>query len=134
MPGTRYAGRKGRVYLAADGSSEAAPVATLNHWTIDMTTDTIDVSAFGDSNKQYVQGLFDVKGTLSGFWNDADSALFSARSSASAVKMYLYPSLDAVTKYAYGTVWLSITMDTAVADAVKVDGTWVAGGDWGFLL
>ena len=90
----------------------------------------IDVTAFLDSNKVYVQGLPDVKGDLEAFWDDTDTTLFTAAASTAAVRMYLYPSQDALTKYAYGLAWIDASMDCSVSDAVKIKSSFVAGGSW----
>jgi hypothetical protein len=126
-----YAGRKGVVYLATDGSGAASAVAKLSAWSLDRATDKIDVSSFLDANKTYVQGLPDLKGSFSGFWDDTESKVFTAASSTAAVRMYLYPSSDAPTKYAYGTAWLDVSIDCALNEAVKIAGSFVAGSSWG---
>ena len=128
-----YAGRKGVVYLSTTGSGAAINVIKLNQWTIDKTTDKIDVTSFGDPNKTYVQGLPDVKGTFSGFWDDTETKPFAAAGSSDGVKMYLYPSADKLTSYHYGPAWLDASMDTSVAAAVTISGNYVANGAWGSL-
>lgn len=126
----RYAGRKGVVYLAPDGSSAAAAVIGLNSWSLNRATDKIETTAFGDSNKTYVQGLPDLRGSFAGFWDDTETKIFAAAGAAAAVRMYLYPSADVPTKYACGVAWLDASMDVPVADAVKISSDFVAGGSW----
>jgi hypothetical protein len=58
-----YAGRKGVVYLSTTGSGTASSVLKITKWTLNQSTAKIDVTAFGDTNMTYVQGLRDVKGT-----------------------------------------------------------------------
>jgi hypothetical protein len=64
----KYAGKKGVAYLSTTGGGVATTVLGLNEWSLNMPTDRYEVSEFGDSNKEYVQGLADVTGTLSGFF------------------------------------------------------------------
>lgn len=116
--------------MATAGGGTAIPVASLDTWQIDMTTQLVDVTSFGDTNIQYVQGLPDAKGKLTGFWDDTDTTLMTARTSTAAVPVYLYPSTDAASKYAYGVAWVNATVDASVKDAVKISGTWNAGGNW----
>ena len=125
-----YAGRKGVVYLSTTGSGNASAVLKLNNWTINRTTDKIEVTAFGDANKTYVQGLPDLQGTFSGFWDDGESKPFTAASSNDGCKLYLYPSSDAPTKYWYGPAWLDVSMDTGVSAAVAISGSFAANGSW----
>lgn len=129
-----YAGRKGVVYLSTTGSGNASSVLKLNAWTVNRTTDKIEVTAFGDANKTYVQGLPDVQGTFGGFWDDGESKPFTGAGSSDGVKMYLYPSSDAPTKYWYGPAWLDLSMDTGVSGAVTLSGSFAANGSWASTL
>ncbi len=126
-----YHGRKGAVYMSTTGTGNAASVAKLTNWTLDMSTDTVEVTSFGDANKTYVQGLKDLKGTLAGFWDDTIDTLFSAADSADGVKMYLYPSADAPSKYWYGPAWVSASVEVGVDAAARVSANFVANGSWG---
>lgn len=126
-----YAGRKGVVYMAADGSAAASSVSSLSMWSLNRETDKLEVTSFGDANKTYVQGLPDLRGEFEGHWNDAETKVFAAAGSTAAVRMYLYPSSDAPSKYAYGLAWLDASIDCGVNEAVKINGSFVAGGSWG---
>lgn len=127
----RYGGRKGVVYLSTTGTGAATNVIGLTQWSIDMTQDLIDVTGFGDSNKQYVTGLKDVKGSISGNWDNAETKLYAAAQSTDGVKFYLYPSSDATGYYFYGPAWLDFSMSVDQAGAVKVSGNFGANGAWG---
>jgi hypothetical protein len=125
-----YAGRKGVVYMSTSASGTASSCLQLNQWTINRTTDKIEVTSFGDTNKTYVQGLPDVQGTIGGFWNDGESKPFTGAASSDGVKFYLYPSSDAPTKYWYGLAWFDITMETQVSGAVTLTGNFAAANSW----
>lgn len=126
-----YAGRKGVIYMSTTGSGAASNVIKMNAWTLNRTTDKIEVTAFGDANKTYVQGLPDVQGTFGGFWDDSESKPFTGASSTDGVKLYLYPSSDAPTKCWYGPAWLDVSQDTSVSGAVTISGNFAANGSWG---
>jgi len=129
----KYHGRKGLIYLSTSGTGNATSFANLNSWSLDLSTDATEVTAFGDANKTYVQGLKNVSGQFSGFYDDSASAnLFTAADSADGVKVYIYPSSDAITKYAYGPAWVSCSINGGVGAAVQVSGSIVANGSWGF--
>jgi hypothetical protein len=113
------------------GSGAASAVLGQTTWSFDQSTDTIDVTSFLDTNKTYLQGLKDVKGTFEGFWDDSETKLFAGADSADGVKLYLYPSLDRVGSYQYGPAWVSTSMNVGVADAVKVNASFMANGAWG---
>jgi len=120
--------------MSTSASGTAVPVASLTSWSLDMSTDKIDVTSFGDTTKTYVQGLPDITGRFEGNWDDTEATLFAARSSADGAKLYLYPSLDAATRYAYGVAWLDVSMNVDVTGAVKVSGTFSAASSWGINL
>jgi len=125
---SKYHGRAGRVYMSTTGGGTAVSVIGLNAWSLDMPTDKVEVSEFGDINKTYVQGLKDATGSVSGFWDDTSDALYDAASSADPVKVYLYPSNDAPTKYFYGLFWVDFSINTGLGQAVQVSANIAAGG------
>lgn len=127
----RAAGRNAAVYVSPSGTGVAVPIGSLSAWTLDRTTDSIPVTAFGDANKTYVQGLPDIKGTISGFWDSASDPLYSAGNSPDGVKMYLYPDrLNTPTVYDYGPAWLNTSINVAVDGAVTLSGSFIANGSW----
>src|SRR5262245_6043905 len=126
-----YAGRNGVVYLSTTGSGTASNVVKQAAFTVNKTTDKLETTSFGDSNKTYVIGLPDLQGTISGFWDDTESKPFTAASSSDGCKLYLYPSSTATGKYWYGPAWVDVSMDTGVADAVKISINFAANGTWG---
>jgi hypothetical protein len=127
-----HAGRSGAVYLAIESTTGVATsTIKLNAWTLDRATDTFEVTSFGDTNKTYVQGLPDLKGTISGVWDDSETKPFAGASSTNGVKLYLYPDItNSPTKYAYGTAWLNASIETPVGGAVKLTGNFVAASSW----
>ena len=127
----RYHGKSGVVYGSTTGSGTAVQIASLSAWTLDQSTDKVDVTAFGDANKTYVVGLRDVKGTLSGFWDTADDALFDGCESTDGVKLYLYGSSNAPTFYWYGPAWLDASISVPATGANTISGNFVANGAWG---
>lgn len=127
----RYHGSKGVVYGSTTGTGVAGPIASLSKWSLTKNTDKTDVTAFGDLNKTYVQGLPDIKGSISGFFDSADDALFDGAESADGVKLYLYPSSLYGNAYHYGPAWLDASIDVGVSGAVTVSGNFVAAGAWG---
>jgi hypothetical protein len=126
-----YAGRKGVVYMSTSGSGNASNVIKLTQWTLNQATDKIEVTAFGDANKTYVQGLKDLQGTFAGFYDDTEAKPFQAADSSDGVKLYLYPSADTPTKYWYGPAWIDVSIDTGVSAAVTISGSFAANGSWG---
>lgn len=127
----KYPGRNGVIYLATTAAGTATTVIALTTWTLDQATDKIEVTAFGDANKTYVQGLKDLKGTFAGFWDDTETKVFTGADSTTGVKLYLYPSSSITTSYFYGTAWLDASMNTNVNGAVAINGSFAAAASWG---
>jgi hypothetical protein len=125
-----YAGRKGVVYISTTGTGTATNVIKLTTWTLDSSTDKIDVTSFGDANKTYVQGLKDIKGTIAGWFDDTEAKPFTGADSTDGIKMYLYPSADAPTKFWSGPAWLDVSVNTNVAGAIAISGNFAANGSW----
>jgi hypothetical protein len=116
--------------MSPSGTTAAVNVIALSQWSLDMATDKVEVTAFGDPNKVYVQGLKDISGSISGFWDETSDALFDAADSDDGVNMYLYPSSDAPGKYFYGPAWVDASINTGVGAAVAVSATFAANGAW----
>jgi hypothetical protein len=127
----RYHGKSGVVYLSTTGAGAATATTSLSGWTLDLSTDKVEVTAFGDLNKSYVQGLKDIKGTLTGFLDDAGLSLFTAADSTDGVRMYLYPSSASPTVYWYGPAWLDASIAVPVGGANTLSGNFVASSSWG---
>ena len=125
-----YPGRNAVIYMSTTGSGSASSVLHLNKWSLNRATDKIEVTSFGDSNKTYVQGLADLKGSFEGFWDDTETKPFTAASSADGCKIYLYPSSSITTKYLYGTAWLDCSIDCGVSTAVTISGSFAAASSW----
>src|SRR5262252_10900909 len=118
----RYHGSRGAIYSSVTGSGTAALLVSMSNWSLDMATDKAEVTAFGDPNKTYVQGLRDISGSLSGFWDSADDSLFDAAESTDGVKLYLYPSALAPSLYFYGPAWLDASIEVDSGGAVTFKG------------
>ena len=129
-----YPGRNGIIYMSSSGTGAASPVLHMSAWSIDRTQDTIETTSFGDPNKTYVPSLPDVQGTISGFWDDAETKIIAGALSSDGVKLYIYPSTNAPSKYAYGPAWISPSFESGVGDAVTVSIDFSANGAWGFNL
>lgn len=122
-------GRNGRIYvdISSGANGAAVPIANLNSFSVNETSDRTEVTAFGDQTKTYIQGLKDAQGDLSGFW-DADGTLTRYVADGNARKFYIYPQAGAahVGTYWFGTGVFDLTTTQAVNGAVEVSGSWAA--------
>ena len=124
----RVHGRRGRLYVGiASDSAAAEPVAYLSKWSIGFSTDNVDVTANGDTNKVYVAGLPDASGSFSGFYDDATTQTFTAASDGLPRRWYLYPSTPSVAgPYWFATGLFDFNAEGDVGGAVTVSGDFQA--------
>jgi hypothetical protein len=122
-------GRKGRLYVGlASSTATAEPIANLRSFSLESSTDDVEVTCLGDANKKYASGLPDIGGSWSGFW-DADSSLFQAATEGSPRRFYLYPTTAITTTYWFGTAIFDMSLEASVDDSVKVSGSFKAASD-----
>jgi hypothetical protein len=124
-----YHAKDAMVYMGV-GANEATELKGCSEWTLDMATDTVEVTSFGDTNKQYVQGLPDVSGSLSGFVRDDEQKWFDAQSATAPIKLYLYFTRQTTGRYAKGLAWFSLSLNNTVSSANEISGNFVAAGPW----
>lgn len=127
----RYHAKNARIYMSTSGTGVAAPLLGAAAWTLNKATDRVEVTAFGDSNKQYVQGFADISGDFTVVWDDTDDTAFDAAESADGCRIYLYPSTLVSTIYHYGPAWVDVSHSAAVDGRVEVTGSFAANGNWG---
>lgn len=125
----RLHGRKMRLYAAIASGGTAEPIAFLNSWSFDRSTDRADVTAWGDTNKTYVVGMPDATGSYGGFYDDATAQFYTAASDGIARKFYLYPNTDDTTKYFFGTAFLDQSFSGSIDGPETLSGTWAAATD-----
>lgn len=122
----RIHGRSGRLYVGIASGGTAEPVSYLNKWSMDFSTDDVDVTTFGDTNKTYVSGLPDFSGSFGGFYDTATAQLYTAATDGVARKFYLYPDNSSAAQYWYGTATFDFSITAGVAEAVAVAGNFKA--------
>ena len=125
----RLAGRNGRVLMALASGGVATPVAYQASWSINFTTNKIDVTAMGDTRKVYVAGLSDAQGQFAGFYDDNSVQTYTAATDGVARAFYLYPNFATTSQYFWGTILPDMTIDSAVDGAIAVSASWAAATD-----
>ena len=110
----------------ASGSVAAEPVTFLTKWTAEFATDKVDVTAMGDSNKTYISGLPDAKGSFNGWYDDATAQVYTAASDGVARRFYLYPNNATTTQYWYGTALFDFSASGGSEEAIAISGNWAA--------
>jgi hypothetical protein len=124
----KYAGRNGLVYLSVDAVTPPVLAGGFRAFTLDLSTDKIDVTEFGATNKTEVLGFPAARGTIEGFWAADDSTLRSAANSQSGTQIALYPHSAMMTRYFGGPAWVDYSIREAVDTAITITGNWTARG------
>lgn len=123
----RIAGRNGSLYANLTSGGTAEPIAYLDSYSINFTSDRFDVTSFGDSNKAYVAGLPDAQGDYSGFYDTATAQLYTAATDGIARKTYIYLDRSGSPgTYFWGTAFFDMSIDTSATDSAKISGSWSA--------
>lgn len=112
------------------GSPSGSLLVSMNKWKLDLKTDKINVTSFGDTNKVYVPGMKDISGSLSGFWNSSNVALFDAAEADSPGFLELAPNSQEPTFHWQGPAYMDASIDCNVEGAPAVSGTFMAAGSW----
>lgn len=130
----RYHGSKGQVKMdpTGVGGVTAVIVGSLNNWTLDMSRDKADVTAFQDTNKRSVVGLPAYKGSLGGFFDDEDVSIFEVALGDTPAFLELYPSTLAPTFHFDGLAYVDANISVTANGSVNVTGTFEAAGNWTF--
>ncbi len=126
----RRHGKNGAVSMDPTGSTTYAEIVSLNSWTLDAASDNVDVTAFGDTNKQYVKGLPDYKGDIGGWWDSSSVVIFDAAFAGTPVGLKLVPSTLDATFFFSGLGYVDAGIECPADGAVSISGTWVAAGNW----
>jgi hypothetical protein len=120
-------GRYGQVLWDPTGGATAVEVLSLNAWTANFSTEFEDVTTFGSVNREYLPGLKNAEGTLAGFFNSAELALFEAAEQDTPGLLKLLPSSTEAAVYWSGPAYMDASIDASLA-APKISGTWKAAG------
>lgn len=112
------------------GGAIAATLASISGFTLDMARDKADVTAFGDVNKQYVQGLPDVKGSLSGWYDSAALDIFDVAAGDVAAMLELIPSTLEPTFLWKGLAYLDASVEVPASGAASIKSNFVGAGPW----
>lgn len=118
----REHGRFGRLYVATASGGTASPLLYASTFNVNLSTEQVEVTAFGDTSKTYVTGLPDGTIDFTGFHNNTTgSNLVAAALDGVARAVYAYPGASN-TKYFWGTFFVSNQVSVDVGDAVKLSG------------
>lgn len=123
-------GRYGQVKWDPEGTTPVV-IISLNSFKASFKTEFEDVTCFGDTNRVYVPGMSDVSGSVGGFWNSAEVALFEAAQATTPGMLELIPNINEPDFKWEGLAYLDAEIDASL-EAPKVTGNFRAAGPWTF--
>lgn len=129
----RLHGKNGRIQMDPLGGAAVVTLGDMNSWTLDMSTDRVLVTAFGDTNKRRVSGLPDFSGAMAGFWNAVASSsplYFEAVLAGTPVTLRLIPNINDATVYFEGLANVDGGVNVSSDGAITTAGKWDAAGNW----
>ena len=127
----RMHGAYGSFLMDPTGGASPVVVASLNKWDVDLSKDKVKVTAFGDTNQVYVDGLPDIKGSYGGWFDPEDGlVIFDAIFGSAKPFLKLLPSaaLPLVLFSGKGLIDGKVSVDAG--GGVSVGGSFVAAGAW----
>jgi|SRR5215471_14179805 len=131
----RIHGKGGQIKIDTAGGVSLVELADMNQWTLDMSTDRVVVTAFGDTNVRRVSGLPDYAGTLGAWWNAATApTYFSAVLAGTPVTLRLIENRNDPTVYHQGLANIDGSISVSATGAVSYTGKWDAAGNWSFAF
>lgn len=127
----RIHGKNAVIYLGASSAVAATPVSEMADWSIDMDVATVDVSSLNQTWKNSLKGMFGWSGTFSGNFNTASNQLWTAATdnTDTPIKFYLYPTLNNMGAYYYGTGWVQLNKIAAGSTTAKASSGFKITGD-----
>jgi hypothetical protein len=128
----RQHGYKGDILAdpADPTGTTAVTLASMNGWTLDLSRERADVTAFQDPNHVFVQGLPIYKGTVSGWWDTDDMTIFDIALGDTACGLKLVPSTLTPTFLFKGPAFLDSSIDVKASGGIALSGTFDAAGAW----
>lgn len=127
----RVHGSRGDILLDPTGGSTLVSVASLDKWDMDIAKDHVKVTCFRDANQVYVDGLPDLKGTYSGFYDPAEGlVLFDVILGTVKPSLELRPIADDTINVFKGRATIDGKISVDVNGAVTMGGSFVAAGSW----
>lgn len=133
--GERMHGKNGAIYInggkPGGGFGTGTKVAVKTEWTLNLSRDFVDATAFGDRNKVYLVGLKDISGSYNGFLDMSGDVGVNA-ADLDAVPIYLYADDRDTFEFlvAYGPGFLDASITASNADALRSSGQIRASGNW----
>ena len=130
-----FRGEEGSVKFSKDGSEALATVISTTGWSLDITKDTLEVTAHGDNSRKFIGGLVSGSGTVDFLYTAATATdatgeilrdVLQADDPADA-QFELF--LNGSNKVTFNAVVTGTTLSTATGDLETVSVSFTTNGD-----
>ena len=130
-----FRGEEGSVKFSKDGSESLAAVISTTGWSLDITKDTLDVTAHGDNSRKFIGGLVSGSGSVDFLYTAATATdatgeilrdVLQADDPADA-QFELF--LNGSNKVTFNAVVTGTTLSTATGDLETVSVSFNTNGD-----
>ena len=130
-----FRGEEGSVKFSKDGSEALATVISTTGWSLDITKDTLDVTAHGDNSRKFIGGLVSGSGSIDFLYTAATATdatgeilrdVLQADDPADA-QFELF--LNGSNKVTFNAVVTGTTLSTATGDLETVSVSFTTNGD-----
>jgi hypothetical protein len=130
-----FRGEEGSVKFSKDGSEALATVISTTGWSLDITKDTLDVTAHGDNSRKFIGGLVSGSGTVDFLYTAATATdatgeilrdVLQADDPADA-QFELF--LNGSNKVTFNAVVTGTSLSTATGDLETVSVSFTTNGD-----
>ena len=130
-----FRGEEGSVKFSKDGSEALATVISTTGWSLDITKDTLDVTAHGDNSRKFIGGLVSGSGSIDFLYTAATATdatgeilrdVLQADDPADA-QFELF--LNGSNKVTFNGTITGTTLSTATGDLETVNVSFLTSGD-----
>jgi hypothetical protein len=128
--------------MGKDGSIRigATAIGSIDSWTLNPQTNTAEITAYGDKDRQYAYTIKQWSGTASGTLNMADAQQLtladqfdSAHTLASAA-LRLYTSTGIINYWSGNAYMQGLTVNSSVGDKVSVSFNFTGDGNLSYVI
>ena len=130
-----FRGEEGSVKFSKDGSEALATIISTTGWSLDITKDTLDVTAHGDNSRKFIGGLISGSGSVDFLYTAATATdatgeilreVLQADDPANA-KFELF--LNGSNKVTFDAIITGTTLTAATGDLETVNISFQTNGD-----
>lgn len=111
-------GRGGMVYLQGSGAA-ATKLAEARSWSLNIDKELSEDNALGDSWVTQLAGFLSWSGSCELNFDTVETSPFDAATATAVKKLYLYPDSTATTRYYYGNVWPTLSVDDTMTEVMR---------------